>query len=517
MDVLRKYIKDESVDLCYIDPPFNSNRTYNQIYLNQGSEDRAQAQAFVDTWTWDTSAEEGLTEITTNDKNRFSIQTIKLIDGLEKVLGKSDLMAYLISMTLRIVEIQRVLKSTDSFYLHCDPTASHYLKLILDSIFCTKGGDFKNELIWCYGGYVHNKNSYNKKHDVIFFYTKTENYIFNSDEILDQLKESAVKKYRHKDEKGYYRIRGRNLKNSQFKGTTDLSSEIENKYPDLVYRQYLSFGKLPSDWFEMDFINQVSKERLGYQTQKPEALLERIIKASSNKGDLILDAYCGCGTTVAVAQKLKRKWIGIDITYQSISLILFRLERSYGKKIKESIELSGVPEDFESAVALANKKEDKTRKEFEKWCVLAYSDNKAMINEKKGKDSGIDGIAIMNDYKSESDNEIEIKEVYFSVKSDKKPHVNYIRDLHGTIQRDKAAFGIFITLYDPTKDMIDECKKLGHYQCNLIDKKYPIIKIVTVNDILKGDRLEIPISHQKDVIKKAVLKKDDSSQQKLDL
>ena len=164
---------------------------------------------------------------------------------------------------------------------------------------------------------------------------------------------------------------------------------------------------------------------------------------------------------------------------------------------------------------MANKKEDKTRKEFEKWCVLTYSDNKAMINEKKGKDSGIDGIALMKDYKGKDDNIIEFKNVYFSVKSDKKPHVSYIRDFHGTIQRDKAAFGIFISLYEPTKDMIDECKKLGNYQCNIIDKKYPIIKIVTVEEILKGERLEIPLSHQTEVVKTAELKKDDSGQGKL--
>ena len=148
LEVLRKYIKDESIDLCYIDPPFNSKRNYNQIYNNLGKEDQAQAQAFVDTWTWDNHANEALEEIQSNYQGKFTSQTIDLIDGLTKVLGKGSLLAYLVSMTLRIVEIHRVLKSTGSFYLHCDPTASHYLKIVLDTIFCSQGGDYIAEITW---------------------------------------------------------------------------------------------------------------------------------------------------------------------------------------------------------------------------------------------------------------------------------------------------------------------------------------------------------------------------------
>lgn len=348
--ILRKYVKDESVDLCYIDPPFNSKRNYNQIYLNQGSEDKAQAQAFVDTWNWGEIAEDELQEIFDNQRSIYSKQTILLIEGLLKVLGKSSMTAYLISMTLRIAEIQRILKEIGSFYLHCDPTASHYLKIICDGIFCSKGGDFLNEIIWRYQTGGVSKKWFGRKHDIIFFYSKSEKYKFYPDRILVPRTEEVLRRI-----------------NSGINGATRANN----------------LEKLPDDVFEIQALNAMAKERLGYPTQKPEALLERIIQASSNKGDTILDAYCGCGTTVAVCEKLKRNWIGIDITYQSISLILKRLNDSYGKSCINNIEINGVPKDFESAEALAHKKDDRTRKEFEKWCVLAYSDNFAMINEKK--------------------------------------------------------------------------------------------------------------------------------------
>ncbi|MFM6269385.1 MAG: DNA-methyltransferase, partial [Dolichospermum sp.] len=393
----RKSIKDESVDLCYIDPPFNSKRNYNQIYNNIGQEDKAQAQAFIDTWTWDNHANHGLDEILSNYYGKFTRQCISLINGLTDVLGKGSLLAYLISMTLRITEIHRVLKPTGSFYLHCDPNASHYLKLILDAIFCGQGGDFINEIIWCYeiGGRISRK-SFGRRHDVILFYTKSKNYTFNWQNILQEWTEKGKAKFRYEDEKGKYRLMGKFIKDSPIKGHRDVSQEWEQTHPHLVYRHYLKEGKMEVDYWNISPINQVSRERLGYPTQKPEALLERIIKASSNENDIILDAYCGCGTTVAVAQKLNRQWIGIDITYQSISLILKRLEDSFGKEVLTNITLHGIPKDLESAIALAQKQDDRTRKEFEKWAILTYSNNRAVINSKKGKDEGIDGTAYFN-------------------------------------------------------------------------------------------------------------------------
>ncbi|TRV09139.1 MAG: site-specific DNA-methyltransferase, partial [Microcystis wesenbergii Mw_QC_B_20070930_S4] len=457
LEVLRKYIKDESIDLCYIDPPFNSKRNYNQIYNNLGKED--QAQAFVDTWTWDNHANEALEEIQSNYQGKFTSQTIDLIDGLTKVLGKGSLLAYLVSMTLRIVEIHRVLKSTGSFYLHCDPTASHYLKIVLDTVFCSQGGDFKNEIVWCYGSGGASKNHFSKKHDVILYYSKSSNnVIFNVDLVREPY--SSPEKVEHKIIKGK------------------------------AYQRKHELGRIPFDWWTIPILTNTAKERLGYPTQKPEALLERIIKASSNKGDIILDAYCGCGTTIAVAERLERNWIGIDITYQSISLMLKRLEDSFGKNFLDKIELNGIPKDMESAQALATKPDDRTRKEFEKWAVLTYSNNQAVINDKKGADKGIDAIAY---FQGDKDNR---EKIIFQVKSGNVKSGD-IRDLQGTMTIQGAALGIFITLKPPSKDMVQTAKSAGIYRSRYMSQSVDKIEIVTVQEILEQKkRLDVILTFE---------------------
>jgi hypothetical protein len=244
-------------------------------------------------------------------------------------------------------------------------------------------------------------------------------------------------------------------------------------------------------WDDIDMISSQAAERLGYPTQKPESLLERIIKASSNEGDVILDAYCGCGTTVAVAERLNRKWIGIDITYQSISLILKRLEKHFGATVLKNITLSGVPEDFKSAEALANKKDDRTRKEFEKWAILTYSNNRAMINEKKGGDGGIDGIAYLLDFNTKK--EQDYKQILFSVKSNKVLTPSVIRDLNGTIEREGAVMGILLTLY-PMENLIKESKKYGMYDNSAFGQSYPKIQVINIQEILDGKTMKIPTS-----------------------
>ena len=474
LEVLRKYIKDESIDLCYIDPPFNSKRNYNQIYNNLGKEDQAQAQAFVDTWTWDNHANEALEEIQSNYQGKFTSQTIDLIDGLTKVLGKGSLLAYLVSMTLRIVEIHRVLKSTGSFYLHCDPTASHYLKIVLDTVFCSQGGDFKNEIIWCYGSGGASKNHFSKKHDVILYYSKSSNnFIFNVDLVREPY--SSPEKVEHKIIKGK------------------------------AYQRKHELGRIPFDWWTIPILTNTAKERLGYPTQKPEALLERIIKASSNKGDVILDAYCGCGTTIAVAERLERNWIGIDITYQSISLMLKRLEDSFGKNVLDKIELNGIPKDLESAKALATKPDDRTRKEFEKWAVLTYSNNRAVINDKKGADKGVDAIAY---FQGDKDNR---EKIIFQVKSGNVKSGD-IRDLQGTMTLQGAALGIFITLKPPSKDMIQTAKSAGIYRSPYRSQSVDKIEIVTVQEILEQKkRLDVILTFE--VLKAAEKQRETQGQQ----
>jgi site-specific DNA-methyltransferase (adenine-specific) len=473
LEVLRRYIKDESVDLCYIDPPFNSKRNYNQIYNNIGSEDKAQAQAFIDTWEWDDHAIQGFDEISSNYHGLFTKQCINLIAGLRNVLGQGSLLAYLVSMTLRITEIHRVIKPTGSFYLHCDPTASHYLKLVLDAVFCSQGGEFQNEIIWHYNTGGKGKTRLLRKHDVIFWYSKSRNYKFNRNEISIPRKVGTAHLKYGIDNQGreYYE---------------DYSPRKSGKQ----YRWYLDEGLTPMDvWTDIQAINPSASERLGYPTQKPEALLERIIKASSDENDSILDAYCGCGTTVAVCQKLKRKWLGIDITYQSISLILKRLEDSFGENVLQTIKIHGIPKDIESARSLANKADDRTRKEFEKWAILTYTNNRAVINTKKGADQGVDGIVFFQGDKDEPE------KIIFQVKSG-KVRSGDIRDLLGTMTLENASIAIFITLENPTKDMLKTAKVAGFYRSKYMTQNCEKIQIVTVADILENQqRLNIRLSY----------------------
>ncbi len=473
LDVLKRHIKDETVDLCYIDPPFNSKRNYNQIYNAIGEEDKAQAQAFVDTWEWNHQAEIDLRSI--YEGHGFTQQTVDLIQGLEKVLRKGALLSYLVSMTLRINEIWRVLKPTGSFYLHCDPTASHYLKLVCDSVFCGggRGGEYINEIIWHYQTGGASKRWYSKKHDTILFYGKNKDYSFYPERVKIERTEKSIKR-------------------AQNPHGARIASDNQEKLPHSV--------------FEIQALNPMSSERLGYPTQKPLALLERIIQASSNEGDVVLDAYCGCGTTVTASQKLNRQWIGIDITYQSISLILKRLSDTYGEKVIDPSELilNGVPRDVEAAKALAHKADDRLRKEFEKWLILTYSNNRAIINQKKGGDGGIDGISKFPKGQGEYGS------VIFSVKSDKMLTPSYVRDLAGTVLKEKADMGILLCLNEPSKGVKQTASEFGTWTHTWNNQEYPKILVVSVKDVIE-DGLRLDKSLAGVVLKEAV--KEDTSRQ----
>jgi DNA modification methylase len=490
LEVLRRYIKDESVDLCYIDPPFNSKRNYNQIYNNIVDNCRGERPftptVFLDTWTWDDRANQGLKEIQENYLGHFTSQTIDLINGFFRVLKKGELLAYLVAMTLRIAEIHRILKPTGSFYLHCDPNASHYLKTILDSIFCSQGGDYKNEIVWKRRTNTVKAitKSFSTLNDVIYFYVKSaKNYYFEIQ--YEDYPTEYIKRFKYKDEYGQYRWQVMATYSQerleQLKKENKVRFSPTAKYPE--FKQYLHELKgipVTNLWTDIDMLNSQSRERLGYPTQKPEALLERIIKASSNENDVILDAFCGCGTTISVAQRLNRQWIGIDITYQSIGVILKRLEDSFGSEVLQTIQLNGIPKDVESAIALSLKKDDRTRKEFEKWAVLTYSNNRAIINDKKGKDQGIDGIAYFQGEKTQ-------EKIILQVKSG-KVGAKDIRDLQGVLTLENAALGIFITLQNPTKDMIKTAKSAGIYQNEYMSQPLDKIQIVTIEEMLEQQK-----------------------------
>jgi DNA modification methylase len=553
LDVLRRKIESESVDLCYIDPPFNSKRNYFQIYNNQGSEDRAQAQAFVDTWNWGDEAVEGLEYILDIERlhprageTQWTEQTVELIRGLEKVLGRGSLLAYLVHMTLRIVEIHRVLKPTGTFYLHCDPTASHYLKLVLDAVFCGQGGDFVGEIIWRRTAGKVGSKRWPRHHDVILNYAKdAERAYFNPLRVAPD--EGWVEReYRHEDERGRYsldnltgagRTNGpsgqpwRNVDPGKIGAgrhwryvpeTLDKLDEEgriywpkRGQYPKLKQYLHESNGTAMGDlWTDIKLIGRTAAERLGYETQKPEALLERIINAACPPDGTVLDAFCGCGTTVAVAQRLGRQWIGIDITYQSIALILKRFQDTYEKngtwpEVEANILLDGVPRDLESAIALANRKDDKTRKEFEKWAVLTFSKNQARINEKKGADAGIDGIAFFLKDKDENGKAI------FQVKSRPGTRAD-LATLNSDRIREKAEFGFLICTALPTKPMRDEIAAAGKYKHPLLNREDDRLQVITVAELFDrpgqpGKRLDLPMARA-DAVKSAAALGDEANQ-----
>jgi DNA modification methylase len=518
LEIMQKYIEDESIDLCYIDPPFNSKRNYNQIYNNIGKEDTAQAQAFLDTWTWNRIAVQAYEEIIENKNKTYTLQSISLVIGLAQVLGKGSLMAYLVSMTQCIAQIHRVLKPTGSFYLHCDPTASHYLKLVCDAIFNPQGGEFRNEIIWSYRRWTNASKDFQRMHDVIFRYSKGKNFTFN---IEYEKTEHIEKVY----DKGWDRNVAKGKRQLIVYDKEKAQTEIEKEnYDKLVFRENMQ-GVSLSDVFNINYLSSKAKERLGYPTQKPEALMERIIQASSNEGDVVLDAYCGCGTTIAVAERLSRKWIGVDITYQSISLILKRLEDTFGSEFVNDVVdkttkkivtparlvLSGVPLDFESAVALAHKQDDRVRKEFEKWAVLTYSNNRAMINDKKGGDGGIDGTAFIVDF-DDKDQQI-FRQAIFSVKSGKVLPPSVVRDLFGTVEREKAAVGFLITLY-PMPNLVKEAERYGNYTSKMFGQVHQKIQVIDIQQIIDGDRMALPTTA---AVVKSAERNVKNNQSKLDL
>ena len=310
LDILRKYLPDESIDLIYLDPPFKSGRNYNILYreLNE-SDSVAQIQAFEDTWRWDANSRLAYEDIIEGD---YPSKLKNLLTGMFEFLGKSEMSAYLVMMAPRLVELKRVLKSTGSIYLHCDPSASHYLKLLMDAVFGNE--NFRNEIIWAYRTGGSSKRNWSRKHDVLLFYSKTDKYKFNPQK-----------------EKVYTKSKSRKAGIVNYgAGTAEFFKDEKGVY-NLVNAR---------DVWEISYINSQAKERTGYPTQKPEKLLERIIKASSNKGDVVLDAFCGCGTTIAVAQKLGRRWIGIDISPIAIKITHQRL----AKRNKRNSLLAGYAE-----------------------------------------------------------------------------------------------------------------------------------------------------------------------------
>lgn len=479
--ILREYIPDECVDLIYLDPPFNSQANYNILFKDEsGDSPPSQIKAFSDTWHWPDAA------LAFEELRRNAPEKVRrMVEGLYDFMGPCAMMAYLVMMTTRLVELHRVLKTTGSIYLHCDTTASHYLKIILDTVFGPK--NFRNEIAWCYKERELSKRYWNKKHDMILFYVKNcqSKYTFNWSTATYEYSDGTIAKFKLKDADGrIYQIRG---KGGPYTGEHGLSPEIEQEHPEWTYRDYLDEkpGVLPRDWWsDIPFLNRAARERLHYPTQKPLALLERIIKASSNPGDVVLDPFCGCGTTIDAAQKLNRNWMGIDITHLAIQLIRKRLFDTYEDQCKYNIH--GLPEDFGSASALAAA----DKYEFQ-WWALSLVQARPFGGEdmkKKGKDRGIDGVyPFIDDEKKKS------KIAIISVKGGKATSL-HVRELKGTIDREQAAMGVLITLNPPTKEMEIEAASAGFYESELFKKVFPKIQIISVKDYFEtGKTAQLPM------------------------
>lgn len=436
------------IDLIYIDPPFNSKRDYSVLFETIDMTDtKAQKEAFADTWS-NVSYIDTLNELHSINPDIYTY--LNCLNGI--TIAKSTV-SYLTTMAIRIYYMHKLLKDTGSFYLHCDPTMSHYLKIVCDLIFGNK--NFRNEIIWCYTAPTNTKENFPKKHDIIFRYTKSDKWIFNYEDIsIPYSEETVARTERGSGDKGLY-----GNKNPEGKHANRLKPE----------------GKIPEDWWTIPRLQGNAIEKLGYPTQKPEALLERIIKVSSKKSDLIADFFCGCGTTVAMAQKLNRKWIGVDISHLAVNLIMQRIKKQHtnNKKILENIEIHGFPKDIDSARELANNVKE-GRFQFEQWIVEVMLNG--VLNERKNQ-LGYDGYFTLDVQGKKEYGLIEVKSGTATVQN-----VNHFIT---QVNDKKAGFGIFVCFKEQiTKNMLETAKKQGRYK----DFAYDRIQIVSVEDLL-DDRL----------------------------
>ena len=510
LEVLRRYVPDESVDLVYLDPPFNSNASYNVLFRERsGEESPAQIKAFTDTWEWTQESERVYErEIITNPDAPSAVK--EMIWAFRQFVGPNAMMAYLVMMAPRLVELRRVLKPTGSIYLHCDPTASHYLKLLMDTVFGPE--QFRTEITWkrtsAHSDTRQGRQQHGRVHDLILFYSKSDTWTWNplyteydedyTDRFYRHVEPETGRRFRLGDLTGpggaakgnpSYEVMGITrywrYSKERMAGLIEQGRIVQTRAGAVpAYKRYLDEMPgvpLQDLWTDIQPIASQARERLGYPTQKPQALLERIIQASSNEGDVVLDPFCGCGTAVAAAEKLKRRWIGIDVTHLAVALMKSRLRTAFGIVPGKDYRVVGEPADVGGARALA----EQDRYQFQFW---AMSLLEALPREdgRRGADRGIDGVLYFVDGPRRG-----MKKAIVQVKSGKvsSPHV---RDLKGTVEREKAALGLFITLEEPTSAMRTEAVSAGFYHSEVWQKDYPKIQLRTIEELLAGKEFELP-------------------------
>jgi site-specific DNA-methyltransferase (adenine-specific) len=503
LEVLRTF-PDECVDLIYLDPPFNSNASYSILFKSpEGQGADAQIEAFNDTWTWGPAANDALMDITQSGNHKLHT----LMQAMKTAIGENAMMAYLAMMAVRLVEMHRVLKATGSLYLHCDPTASHYLKLVLDAVFGPE--NFLGEIIWRRTAGKVGSRRWPRHHDVIFNFAKHhELAIFHAPRVAAD-EGWVAREYRHEDERGRYSLdnltgagRTNGPSGQPWRGVDpgkigagrhwryvpetldklDAEGRIywpkRGEYPKLKQYLHESEGTALGDlWTDIQVIGRTAAERLGYPTQKPVALLERIISASSNPGDVVLDPFCGCGTAIDAAQKLGRQWIGIDVTHLAIGLVEKRLREAYGDAAQW--ETIGVPRDLASAQRLAEEKPH----DFQNWICLQLG-GWPWMGGKKGGDKGVDGYFYYVGEGGQTETGV------ISVKAGHNVNPNMVRDLGRVMQRDGHKLGLFVSAALPTKGM--EAEANSHEPVETEFGRFPALQIFTLAELFQDRRPKLP-------------------------
>lgn len=503
LDVLQKWFPADSVDLIYLDPPFNSNRTYNVLFKQKSGDDaNAQIVAFEDSWTWSTDDEVVYAQLRDTAPN----QVVEALTAMRTLLGTSDLLSYIVMMTERLLELRRVLKPTGTIYLHCDPVASHYLKLICDALFGPL--NFLNEIIW---QRTASKGDARRKfgaiHDVILAYTGGGSHKFTPQFIAKD--DAYIKRFSldDGDGRGPYRLAPLDSPNPRpnltyvYKGhqppakgwrvsravMEQLDADGRLAFPKqeggrIARKHYLSEqdGRKAGDvWTDIAPLQAASAERLGYPTQKPVSLLERIIAASTEPGDVILDPFCGCGTAVDAAERLGRRWYGIDISYLAVDLIEERMTRTHGDTLGGRFEIVGVPRDVEGALALFKR----SPFDFERWAVSLIG---GRPNEKQVNDSGVDGVVRFPLGPGQ------VGKIIVSVKGGGTVNPTFVRDLGHTVTAQGACMGVMIQNAKITEGQKRDAVAAGTYVHPTTGQRFDVVQIVTIADLLAGKLPQMP-------------------------
>ncbi len=511
LDILRRYIPDESVDLVYLDPPFNSNRDYNVIFKDEsGRKSDAQLLAFEDTWHWGPDAEAQYAYLTNTARNQGRVPSTvsTIVAALRSGIGENQMMAYLVEMAVRLVELHRVLKGTGSLWLHCDPTASHHLKILLDAIFGPER--FLSEVVWKRTSAHSSAKRPGPVHDILLLYSKSATYTWRQQfepydpaylEMFFEMTDPDGRRWKRMDLTGSGTRNGPSGENwrgidVRAKGRHWLHQPVELDKLDAAglihwpekatgmprlkqYADEMPGVPLQDVWTDIRPIHNLSRERLGWDTQKPLALLERIISASSNPGDIVLDPFCGCGTALVAAQKLGWQWIGIDVTYLSIAVMRARLKDSLGLV---DVPVIGQPTEVEGARAMLVGTGLEGQYQFQWWALDLIGAQPQGAAQKKGADRGIDGVISFS-----TGPRGEMGRALVSVKSG-SVNSSQIRDLKGVLDREKAEIGLFVTLEEPSGPMQLEATTAGVYTSALSGRDYPRIQILTIRELLEEHR-----------------------------